>query len=113
MTLDELKAELAAEIAKNPALGAWVDQYGSAFLAMAEADLLKWVQLIATGQTLAAWQALLAAMTSDDLLNAWNQSNQAWATANAQTAAEIQMARTAIASLLEILLPIALAAAGF
>jgi hypothetical protein len=84
-TLDELKAMLPA--AMKDQFGPLIDQYGPKILAMTQAELWAWINLLLAGDKNAAYKALLAKGTNDDLLGAWGSHNDEWIVANTTNAA--------------------------
>ena len=85
-TLDELKALLPAKMKDQ--FGPLIDQYGPKILAMTQAEMWAWINLLLSGDKNAAYQALVAGATDDELLGAWSNLNDEWIVANATSAAD-------------------------
>jgi len=106
MTLDELVAKVPEKF-RPIAI-----QYGPALVAMAEADIVAWIDMVARGKTEAAYEALLAKLPNQGLLQEWQNLNQEWADANAEESRRRQVVREAGAAILKVLLAMALASVG-
>ena len=106
MTIDELKDKVP------PELKPWVADYGPALLAMTGEEIKSWLDLLVRGRVDEAYQAVLAKMPNGDLLAEWTTVTAEWKAANAENAARMSVQKQAMATLMKILLSIALVAVG-
>lgn len=89
-----------------------VQEYGPAFIAMGEEDIVAWINLLAKGRIDEAYRALLEKLPNQDLLAEWTKLNAEWQAANVEEARRRTVVQEATAAILKVLLAIALAAVG-
>jgi hypothetical protein len=107
------EARMAAIVAAVPIqLQPVVAQFGPALAKMGMDEITAWVMKIASGDTDAAYKAMLAGLPNGDLLAQWQTLNTGWAAANASEATKRDLVKRAETALLSALLQIALIMVG-
>ena len=106
MTISELRAKLPAP------LQGFADTYGPVVLAWTAADLQAWLNLLLKGNVYDAYAQVLQGMGGQQSVDEWATVSAGWAAANADNAARADLAKSALAGLLKIVLAVALAAVG-
>jgi len=87
-------------------------QYGPALAAMTADEIWAWINLLAMGDTKAAYQTLVSRLNNADLLAQWDTLQQAWSQANAENAAKLALQREAGLAVLKVALGMALVMVG-
>ena len=96
----------------SPNLHPWADKYGEAMLAMTPEQTLAWIDLVAAGKVLDAYQAVVAHMGNEELIAEWHAIAKSWAAGMANQAS-LQAAQVqAVTIIVRALLLIAMAALG-
>jgi len=106
MTLDELKAKLP------PALTGWAETYGPTLLAMTAAEVQSFIQLLAAGDTAAAYKQVISRMGNAQLLAEATAVTGEWTALNQANADAIALQKRAAMAICSVLLTILLAAVG-
>jgi hypothetical protein len=79
---------------------------------MTAQEFCDWLDLMLSGDTGAAWAALLKKMPNAALLEAWNTKAAEWDAANERNAARVALQKEATLAVLKVLLGAALAMVG-
>jgi len=111
MTLDEIKARVPVQYHE------WIKRYGEALVWLLADDtygrLIAWMEQLARADHLGAYKTVVDAMPVEAVVVEWGALAERFKTENVSNERDIALQREALSAILQVLLKIALAAAGF